>query len=159
MNAPLPRLARTFTIRQLCKEFEVTPRSLRFYEDKGLLNPSRNGMNRVYAPRDRARLQLILRGKRVGFSLAEIREMLDLYDKDETHAAQMAISVSKFRKRIAELQTQRIDIDLAIEGLKTTCTALEARLARVSPDLLPCAEDYDKVLRARIDGETSVHPA
>ncbi len=130
---------RTFTIRQLCREFGVTPRALRFYEDKGLLSPSRNGLNRIYSPRDRARVLLILRGKRVGFSLAEIREMLDLYDEDEIHATQMAASVTKFRKRIVELEAQRVEIQLAIDGLKTALTAIESRLGEVRPDLLKSA--------------------
>lgn len=127
---------RTFTIRQLCNEFGCTPRALRFYEDKGLLNPARDGLNRVYSPRDRARLLLIVRGKRVGFSLSEIGEMLDLYDKDERHIVQTAASVSKFRKRITELEAQRLDIELAIDGLRTACTSMEARLAKLRPDLL-----------------------
>jgi len=147
------KLERTFTIRQLCKEFDVTPRALRFYEDRGLLSPARDGLNRVYSHRDRARVQLILRGKRVGFSLCEIRDMLDLYDADEMHAHQAAASLTKFRKRIAELQAQKIDIDLAIQNLRGTCSVLEARLAKVRPELLPSAEDYDKVLRAIMDGE------
>lgn len=152
MDARL-RPERTFTIRQLCKEFDVTPRALRFYEDKGLLSPGRDGLNRVYSNRDRARVQLILRGKRVGFALTEIRDMLDLYDADEMHAHQAAASLSKFRKRIAELQAQKIDIDLAIQNLKGTCSVLEARLAKVRPELLPSAEDYDKVLSVLMDGE------
>ena len=132
---------RTYTIRQLCREFSVTPRALRFYEDKGLLNPGRNGMNRVYSPRDRARLVLVLRGKRVGFSLIEIGEMLDLYDEDEIHVTQMAASVTKFRKRIVELEAQRKDIELAIDGLRETCAAVEARLGELRPDLLKAATD------------------
>ena len=136
---------RTFTIRQLCREFAVTPRALRFYEDKGLLSPSRNGMNRVYSPRDRARLLLILRGKRVGFSLSEIREMLDLYDEDDVHVTQMATSITRFRKRIVAesgvlaLEAQREEIGLAIEGLRTTCSTVEARLGELRPDLLKSA--------------------
>jgi len=153
MDVLRKRPDRTYSIRQLCNEFKVTPRSLRFYEDKGLLCPSRQGLNRIYSNRDRARVQLILRGKRVGFSLSEIRDMLDLYDKDEMHAAQAATSLTKFRKRIAELQAQKIEIDLAIQNLKQTCDVLEAKLSKVRPELLPSAEDYDKILRARIDGE------
>lgn len=130
---------RTFTIRQLCREFAVTPRALRFYEDKGLLSPTRSGMNRVYSPRDRARLLLILRGKRVGFSLSEIREMLDLYDEDDIHVTQMATSITRFRKRIVELEAQKVEIGLAIEGLRTTCSAVEARLGELRPDLLKSA--------------------
>lgn len=157
MDDSRSRPDRTFTIRHLCAEFDVTPRSLRFYEDKGLLSPTRDGMNRVYAVRDRARLQLILRGKRVGFSLAEIRDMLDLYDRDDMHAAQMAIAVAKFRDRIVELETQKHDIDLAIEDLRASCADLEGRLAKVRPELLPSADDYDKVLRAGVDGRAAHH--
>jgi DNA-binding transcriptional MerR regulator len=158
LNGLHKRPDRTFTIRQLCAEFGVTPRSLRFYEDKGLLSPARDGMKRVYAVRDRARLQLILRGKRVGFSLAEIRDMLDLYDRDDMHAAQMAVSVAKFRGRIVELEAQKRDIDLAIADLRASCADLEERLAEVRPELLPSAEDYDKVLRAGVDGDAA-HPS
>ncbi len=127
---------RTYTIRQLCREFAVTPRALRFYEDKGLLSPGRNGMNRIYSPRDRARLVLILRGKSVGFSLGELREMLDLYDVDDVHVTQMAASITKFRKRIVALEAQRANIELAIEGLRTTTAAVETRLSELRPDLL-----------------------
>jgi DNA-binding transcriptional MerR regulator len=70
---------KTYTISELAREFQVTPRALRFYEDKGLLSPTRDGLNRVYSVRDRARLKLILQGKSVGFSLSDIREILDLY--------------------------------------------------------------------------------
>ena len=142
---------RTFTIRQLCNEFKVTPRSLRFYEDKGLLAPGRQGLNRIYSHRDRGRLQLILRGKRVGLSLAEIRDLLDLYDEDDGGITQMTISQTKFRERIAALEAQRLDIDSAIEGLRETVAGMEAKLAEVRPDLLPRAADYDQVLRARLD--------
>src|SRR3982750_2372828 len=118
MPTDLRRPARTYTIRQLCLEFKCTPRALRFYEDKGLLNPARDGMNRVYSYRDRARLQLILRGKRVGLSLAEIGEILDLYEADESGAAQAARSLKKFRERIVALEQQKVDIDGAIEQLR-----------------------------------------
>ena len=142
------RPERTYTIRQLCREFGATPRALRFYEDKGLLSPRRDGVNRIYGGRDRARLSLILRGKRVGFSLIEIGELLDLYDRDEAHAAQMVTSLSKFRDQIATLRQQRDDIDSAIEMLVDGCQWLEGRLAAVPPDLLPSAEGYEAVLRA-----------
>ena len=152
MSQDLRRLERTFTIRNLCVEFKVTPRALRFYEDKGLLYPAREGMNRVYNHRDRARLQLILRGKRVGLSLSEIREILDLYDENDGGAAQMAKSLKKFRERIAALEAQREDIDGAIEQLRGGCTRMERQLSEIRPDLLPQADDYDQVLRARLDG-------
>jgi DNA-binding transcriptional MerR regulator len=151
MTSSVRRPERTYTIRQLCREFAATPRALRFYEDKGLLSPARQGMNRIYSARDRARLLLILRGKRVGFSLSEISEMLDLYDRNDGGATQMAISLGKFRERVAALKTQRDDIDGAIETLEEGCVWLETRLAEVRPDLLPRADDYDTVLRARLD--------
>ena len=146
-----PRRERAWSIRQLCREFEVTPRALRFYEDKGLLAPERRGTTRVYSGRDRARLQLILRGKRTGFSLAEIAELLALYDRQDGGAVQMAASLGKFRERIADLRRQREDIAKAINELETGCAWIEERLAEVRPDLLPQAQDYDSVLRARLD--------
>lgn len=152
MPMELRRPERTFTIRQLCLEFKATPRALRFYEDKGLLSPARQGFNRVYSYKDRARLQLILRGKRVGLSLAEIREILDAYHKEDGGAAQMAKSLVKYRERIVALEQQRVDIDEAIEVLHTASARLEGQLANLRPDLLPKAEDYDQVLRARLDG-------
>src|SRR5579875_2157257 len=122
---------RIYTIRQLCREFDVTPRALRFYEDKGLLNPVRQGQTRIYSHRDRGRLQLILMGKRVGFSLSEIAEMLDLYDANDGGAAQMAVSLKKFRERIAALKAQREDIEGAIELLEDGCVRLEHRLSEI----------------------------
>ncbi|HPA37223.1 MAG TPA: MerR family DNA-binding transcriptional regulator [Phenylobacterium sp.] len=150
MPLELRRPARTFTIRQLCQEFKCTPRALRFYEDKGLLTPARDGMNRVYSYKDRARLQLILRGKRVGLSLQEIGEILDLYEVGDNCAAQNARSLAKFRERIVALEVQRKDIDDAIDTLVEACNRLEQHLANTRPDLLPQAADYDQVLRARL---------
>lgn len=152
MPAEPRRPDRTYTIRQLCQEFGCTPRALRFYEDKGLLAPARDGMNRVYSHRDRGRLKLILRGKRVGLALAEIGEILDLYDLDDGGVAQTARSLGKCRERIVALEQQRIDIDNAIAELKLGAAELEKRLAEVRPDLLPRAADYDLVLRQRLDG-------
>ncbi|MDZ4051870.1 MAG: MerR family DNA-binding transcriptional regulator, partial [Phenylobacterium sp.] len=136
MPMELRRPARTFTIRQLCLEFKCTPRALRFYEDKGLLSPARDGMNRVYSYKDRGRLQLILNGKRVGLALAEIGEILDLYDLNDGGAAQNIKSLTKFRERIVALEAQRQDIDKAIDELRAGCDALEAQLSRTRPDLL-----------------------
>ena len=147
---------RSWTLRQLCDEFGVTPRALRFYEDQQLLDPARRGQARVYAARDRARLQLIVRGRRVGFSLAELRELLDLYDERDGGAAQMAAALPKLRQRIGALRRQREDVDHSISGLEDGCARLEARLAAVRPDLLPQAERYEAVLRARLDD--AAHP-
>ena len=151
MPTDLRRPARTYTIRQLCLEFKCTPRALRFYEDKGLLNPARDGMNRVYSYRDRGRLVLILRGKRVGLSLAEIGEILDLYEADDNGAQQAAKSLKKFRERIVALEQQKKDIDDAIAQLEAGIVEMEKRLSETRPDLLPRAEAYDQVLRHRLD--------
>jgi DNA-binding transcriptional MerR regulator len=139
MPTELRRPERTFTIRQLCQEFKCTPRALRFYEDKGLLSPARQGLNRVYSYKDRARLQLILRGKRVNLSLAEIREILDLYDKNDGGAMQSATALRRFRERIVALERQREDLDHALAELRQACAQLEDALARSRPDLLPQA--------------------
>jgi len=152
MPTDLRRPARTYTIRQLCLEFKCTPRALRFYEDKGLLNPARDGMNRVYSYRDRGRLVLILRGKRVGLSLAEIGEILDLYEADDTGALQAAKSLKKYKERIVALEQQKVDIDEAIAQLQRGVADMEKRLAETRPDLLPRAPEYDQVLRRRLDG-------
>ena len=152
MSSELRRPERTFTIRQLCLEFKCTPRALRFYEDKGLLAPARQGLNRVYSYKDRARLTLILRGKRVGLALAEIREILELYDKGDGGAAQNAKALRKFRERILVFEQKREDIDHALEELRAACARMEQMLANSRPDLLPSADEYDKVVRARVDG-------
>src|SRR5450631_1386694 len=137
MATELRRPERTFTIRQLCVEFKCTPRALRFYEDKGLLAPARQGLNRVYSYKDRARLQLILRGKRVGLSLAEIREILQLYGKEDGGVAQNAKALRKFRERIVAFEQQREDIDHAITELREACDRLETILADVKPEDRP----------------------
>lgn len=114
-----------FTITDLSLAFGVTPRAIRFYEDQGLINPERRGQNRIYSKRDFVRLAWILRGKRVGFSLAEIREMLDLYDLGDGRMKQRQVTLEKCRGRIAALQEQRADIDHMIDELEQFCTTLE----------------------------------
>ncbi|MFO1186029.1 MAG: MerR family DNA-binding transcriptional regulator [Alphaproteobacteria bacterium] len=126
----------TYTIRQLAKEFSLTARAIRFYEDKGLIAPTRIGQNRLFSHRDKVRLSLVVRGKRVGFSLAEIKEMLDLYDLAGPRA-QLAVSVGKFRKRIAELEAQRDEIEHAIEDLRASANAAEEFLAKSSDAQAP----------------------
>ena len=122
-------MSRTFTIRQLTKEFGVTARALRFYEEEGLIAPSRRGQTRLYAVRDRARIVLILRGRRVGFSLAELRELLDLYDGPGGSTAQMVEARRKFAERIAILERQKIDIEDSLLELRQGILSIDAALA------------------------------
>jgi len=117
-----------FTIGDLSREFNVTLRTLRFYEDRGLIHPRRDGVNRIYGRRDRARLKLVLMGKRVGFSLTEIREMLDLYDLRDGHAAQLQLALRKFNEQIALLEVQKRDIEQATEELRRTVEIVSGML-------------------------------
>lgn len=106
------------TIRQMCDDFDVTPRTLRFYESKELLFPARDGQRRLYSRRDRARLKLILRGKRFGFSLEEIRQLLDLYDRDDSRELQLAQTYAVAERHLEEMESQRLALDEAIAELK-----------------------------------------
>jgi DNA-binding transcriptional MerR regulator len=103
-------MAETCGIAELAREFGITTRTIRFYEDRGLITPRRDGQRRVYAPRDRVRLKLIMRGKRLGFSLEEIREMIDIYDVDRTERAQLRLVLDRIAERRAALTQQQRDI-------------------------------------------------
>jgi DNA-binding transcriptional MerR regulator len=107
-----------FTIRHLSREFDVTARTLRFYEEKGLIAPRRAGQDRLYSRRDRARLKYVLMGKSVGFSLEEIRAMLDLYDLGDGQVTQLRVAHARFREQIDRLKRQRKEIDRAIAELE-----------------------------------------
>ena len=119
---------RTYTIRQLTKEFDVTARTLRFYEDEGLIAPERRGLTRIYSVRDRARITLILKARRVGFSLAEIREYLNLYDKNTTQR-QLVHARKKLEERIAILEQQKLEIDAAVAEIRNGIAEVDKRLA------------------------------
>lgn len=131
---------RTYSISELSEEFGVTPRTIRFYEAESLISPQRHGQSRIYTPRDRARLALILRGKRVGFSLAEIKEMLDLYDVQDGQTTQLTYTLKKFDERINALERQRADIDHAVEELREGRAKIELLLGGVKSNNLPTDE-------------------
>ena len=130
-------MSRTYTIRDLTKEFGVTARTLRFYEAEGLLAPERRGQARLYVARDRARLTLILRGRRVGFSLAEIAEILALYERGDGGVAQLEHARTKFAQRIDELERQRIDIEESVAELKLGLEMIEHRLPECEDEARP----------------------
>ena len=118
-----------FTIGDLAKEFDVSLRTLRFYEDKNLIHPRRDGVTRIYSRRDRARLKLVIMGKRGGFSLKEIKEMLDLYDLKDGQSTQLKVSLKRFNEQIALLEKQKRDVEQAIGELSQTVMIVEGMLA------------------------------
>ncbi|MCA1776851.1 MAG: MerR family DNA-binding transcriptional regulator [Paracoccaceae bacterium] len=122
----------TLNIREMCDTFDVTPRTLRFYESKELLFPVREGQKRLFTKRDRARLKLILRGKRFGFSLEEIRQLLDLYHMDDGQETQLAKSHELAAKHLADMEAQRAELDEAIAELKAQMDWGAAKLAELS---------------------------
>ena len=109
---------KTYSIGELCAEFGVTPRTLRFYEYKELLAPVRDGQRRLFTQRDRARLKLILRGKRFGFSLDELKDLLDLYNADSTQVTQLSATLQAARRHHAALTAQRDELTLALADLE-----------------------------------------
>ena len=117
-HAPITGAKAPYSIGEMCDAFGVTARALRFYEDEGLIAPERRGMQRLYSERDRARVAWILRGKRTGFSLAEIRELLDLYDLGDHRQTQRLVTLARCKEKIATLERQRGDIDATITELQ-----------------------------------------
>lgn len=118
-----------FRIGEMAKTYGVTLRTLRFYEDKGLLNPAREGTTRLYSRRDRTRLQLILLGRKVGFSLRDVKQMMDLYDPSGSNAKQMRLTLDKSEKQLGRLKKQRQAIDEAIVELSGLMADLQRRLS------------------------------
>ncbi|QBY01503.1 MerR family DNA-binding transcriptional regulator [Rhodophyticola sp. CCM32] len=120
------------TIREMCDAFQVTPRTLRFYETKELLFPIREGQKRLFTRRDRARLKLILRGKRFGFSLEEIRQLLDLYYAGDQQATQLSRTLDVAGERLADMEHQKAELNLAIDDLKSQIGLVENMLSDVT---------------------------
>lgn len=123
---------KTMTIREMCDAYDVTPRTLRFYEAKELLFPIREGQKRLFTRRDRARLKLILRGKRFGFSLEEIRKLLDLYDIGDQQQTQLRETYSVAQNRLADMERQRAELDANIADLKEQLKWGEKMIASMS---------------------------
>jgi DNA-binding transcriptional MerR regulator len=121
-----------FTIHDLVEEFGVTARTLRFYEEKGLLAPERRGLERLYARRDRARLKLVMMGKSVGFSLEEVRDMLDLYDLGDGQTTQLRVALQRFDEKLVELENRRRALDRALSELTHARDLVLARLGGTS---------------------------
>ena len=119
---------RFYSIGEMCDAFGVTARALRFYEDEELIAPERRGTTRLYTDRDRARLTWILRGKSVGFSLNDIRELLDLYDVGDQQHTQMLATRDRCRERVVALRRQKKDIDATLAELEEFCGFLDERL-------------------------------
>ena len=120
------------TIREMCDTYDVTPRTLRFYEAKELLFPVREGQKRLFTRRDRARLKLILRGKRFGFSLEEIRQLLELYYLGDQQRTQLEKTYELARERLADMERQRDELGEAIDELRQQIEWGEARLAKMT---------------------------
>lgn len=124
---------RTWTIAQIAAEFGVTHRTVRFYEDQGLISPERRGTQRVFHPRDRVRLALVLRGKRLGFDLGQIRRIVDMYDQEPGEAGQLRYLLDQIAERRAELEQRRHDIELTLAELDDVERRCRAALATL-PD-------------------------
>ncbi|WP_334128230.1 MerR family transcriptional regulator [Sneathiella sp.] len=119
----------SFSITELAEEFGVTSRTIRFYEDKGLINPAREGTTRIYSRKDRGRLKIILRGRRLGFSLQDIKKMLDMYSPESGSRAQLTFTLTKCEEQLEKLKAQRADINEAIEEIEDGIRQLKDYLA------------------------------
>tara|TARA_B000000441_G_C21517853_1_gene218716 strand:+ start:198 stop:584 length:387 start_codon:yes stop_codon:yes gene_type:complete len=124
--------ATAYSISDLAQEFNLTTRAIRFYEDEGLLQPGRSGRRRVYSTRDRVRLKLILRGKRLGFSLSDVRDIIEMYDLDAGETGQLRYFLDQIQERREALEQQRSDIDLTLRELDEIESQCQGRLASIS---------------------------
>lgn len=122
------------SIREMCDAYDVTPRTLRFYEAKELIFPNREGQRRLYTKRDQARLKLILRGKRFGFALEEIRQLLDLYHMDDEQETQLSKTYVLAEKHLAQMEAQKAELEEAIGELKVQMEWGAAKLAKLSKE-------------------------
>ncbi|MDZ5646342.1 MULTISPECIES: MerR family DNA-binding transcriptional regulator [unclassified Nitrospirillum] len=129
-GAPVTAVEETYTISQLAEAFELTPRTIRYYEDEGLLTPRREGQQRVYTHRDWARLKLIMRGKRLGFTIAGIKDFLDLYDVGDAQVEQMRFLLKSARDRITTLEQQLRDVQQTLVDLKDIESLVVDHLAK-----------------------------
>lgn len=153
MSDRLPSRPAEYTIRELADRFDVTARTLRFYEQKGLLEPRRRGATRVYSAADAARLDLILRGRRVGFSLEEIKEMQEIEHLGQGSRFRLEAALQRFKIRMATLERQRADIDHALAELGAGCQWLEERIANREPpdDIKRRARAFEALAAARLN--------
>lgn len=147
-----------FSIRELSQEFDVTPRTLRFYEQKGMIHPKRRGASRVYSAEDLARIDLILRGKRVGFALDEIKEILDLEAIDRGGRERLEPAIERFEVRIAVLRQQREDVDRAIAELQAGLDWMRERVADREPpeEIKRRARAFEALAAARLEPWTGL---
>ncbi|BDW98768.1 MerR family transcriptional regulator [Maricaulis maris] len=149
-----------FTIRELAHEFDITPRTLRFYEQKGMINPLRRGASRVYTAEDRARVELILRGKRVGFALDEIKEILDLQAIDRGGRERLGPAIKRFEHRITVLQQQREDVERALAELTAGLDWMRERLEDRTPpdDVRRRARAFEALAAAHLEDWSGLSP-
>ncbi len=126
-------MSKTYTISELAQEFGVTTRTLRHYEDQGLVTPTRDGINRIYSHRDRVRLKLALRGKRLGFSLSELRELFQLYDLANDERRQLEEFAVKLERRRSQLEQQREDVGVMLNEINFFATQCQRLLAETDP--------------------------
>ena len=129
-------MSETFSISQLAKEFGITTRTIRHYEDQGLIAPDRQGRTRVYSKRDRVRLKLVMRGKRLGMPLKEIREIIEMYSAEHGDGAQLRTLCSRLRERREQLQRQRQDLDHVIQEMEELESQCQISLRKQTGELV-----------------------